>query len=82
MDEPGCYNCQYGREETRGAVFARDRSDGWGTCRRRAPVVAVVSAPERAAFLQGAFPRVRMDDWCGEYQGRALRTEGYAGFDD
>jgi len=32
-----CSNCQFGLEEPRGTVFARDRGPGWGTCRRNAP---------------------------------------------
>jgi hypothetical protein len=79
MDEPGCSNCQYGREEERGSVFARDRGPGWGTCRRNAPAVVVVPSPDRTAFSQAAFPQVREDDWCGEYQGRRNRLYGYVG---
>ncbi len=79
MEEPGCGNCQFGREEPRGSVFARDRGSGWGTCRRHAPSVVVVPSPERAAFSQAAFPRVCEDDWCGEYEGRTNRLYGYVG---
>lgn len=81
MDEPGCSNCRYGREEARGSVFASDRGAGWGSCRRNAPLVVAVPSPERTAFLQGAFPRVQADDWCGEYQGRNARISNYIGLD-
>ena len=81
MEEAGCGNCRFGREEPRGSVFARDRGAGWGTCRRNAPTVAVVPSPERPGFLQAAFPRVQSDDWCGEYQGQDTRITGYIGLD-
>jgi hypothetical protein len=81
MEEPGCDNCRFGIEEPRGSVFARDRGPGWGTCRRRAPRVVVVPSPERAAFSQTAFPRVHGNDWCGEYQSRSTRLDGYLGPD-
>ncbi len=81
FEEPGCCSCQFGREEPRGSVFARDRGPGWGTCRRRSPSVVVVPSPERAGFSQAAFPRVREDDWCGEYESLGTRVSGYIGLD-
>ena len=76
-----CGTCRYGREEARGSVFARDRGQGWGTCRRQAPAVVVIQSPERTAFSQTAFPRVRDDDWCGEYEAIVSRSGGDAGPD-
>lgn len=81
MEEAGCGNCRYGREEPRGSVFARDRGAGWGSCRRHPPIVAVVPSPERPGFLQAAYPRVQADDWCGHYQGQDIRISGYIGLD-
>jgi len=76
-----CGTCRYGTEEPRGSVFARDRGHGWGTCRKQAPAVVVIQSPERTAFSQTAFPRVRDDDWCGDYEAVVSRSGGYAGLD-
>ena len=76
-----CGTCRYGTEEPRGSVFARDRGQGWGTCRKQAPAVVVIQSPERTAFSQTAFPRVRDDDWCGDYEAVVSRSGGYAGLD-
>lgn len=81
MIELSCGSCRYGTEEPRGSVFARDRGQGWGTCRKRAPAVVVIQSPERTAFSQAAFPRVRDDDWCGDYEAIVSRSGGYAGLD-
>ena len=74
-----CGACRYGAEEPRGSVFARDRGQGWGTCRKQAPTVVVIQSPERTAFSQTAFPRVRDDDWCGDYEAVVSRCGVYAG---
>jgi len=76
-----CGTCRYGAEEPRGSVFARDRGQGWGTCRKLAPTVVVIQSPERTAFSQTAFPRVRDDDWCGDYEAVVSRSGGYVGLD-
>jgi len=76
-----CSNCQFGLEEPRGTVFARDRGPGWGTCRRNAPTVVVIQSPERTAFSQAAFPRVAEGDWCGEYAIKGERMGGYRGLE-
>jgi hypothetical protein len=81
MDGLSCSNCRFGMEEARGSVFARDRGQGWGTCRKNAPTVVVIQSPERAAFSQAAFPRVLADDWCGDYLAVSRRIGGYAGLD-
>ena len=82
MEAMCCTSCRYGMEEPRGSVFARDRGHGWGTCRRQAPAVVVIQSPERTAFSQTAFPRMREDDWCGDYEAVSSRAGGYAGLDN
>ena len=76
-----CGTCRYGTEEPRGLVFARDRGQGWWTCRKQATTVVVIQSPERTAFSQTAFPRVRDDDWCGDYAAVVSRAGGYVGLD-
>ena len=74
--------CRYGAEETRGSVFARDRGQGWGTCRKHAPAVVVIQSPSVRRFRR---PRSRAcvdDDWCGDLRWRSSRRSGgYAGLD-
>jgi hypothetical protein len=81
MDGLCCSTCRYGTEEPRGSVFARDRGQGWGTCRKHSPTVVVIQSPERTAFSQTAFPRVLDEDWCGDYLAISSRHGGYAGLD-
>jgi hypothetical protein len=81
MEGMFCTTCRYGTEEPHGSVFARDRGQGWGTCRKQAPAVVVIQSPERTAFSQTAFPRMRDDDWCGDYAAVSSRSGGYAGLD-
>lgn len=76
-----CGACRYGTEEPHGSVFACDRGQGWGTCHKQAPTVVVIQSPERTAFSQTAFPRVRDDDWCGAYEAVVSRAGGYVGLD-
>jgi hypothetical protein len=38
----------------------------WGQCRRHSPHVNPVTA--RAYVVDGVWPRVRDDDWCGEWR--------------
>ena len=81
MAGTSCPNCRFGAEEPRGSVFARDCGQGWGTCRMQAPAVVMIQSPERTAFSQTAVPRVRDDDWCGDYEAVVTRGGGYAGLD-
>ena len=81
MEGQFCSTCRFGIVEPRGSVFARDRGQGWGTCRKHAPAVVVIPSPERAAFSQTAFPRVLEDDWCGDYEAVTARSGIYAGLD-
>ena len=48
--------------------FGDELSDGYGQCRRHAPVV-VSGDDERVRTSM--WPAAHSDDWCGEYQAKA-----------
>ncbi|MGE5171109.1 MAG: hypothetical protein ACM3JC_12165 [Rudaea sp.] len=57
-----CVACQfYDRDEARSA----DKGVRWGKCRRGVPIVHPVSA--KSYMVEGIWPHVRDDDWCGEW---------------
>jgi hypothetical protein len=57
-----CVACQfYDRNDT----HAQDKGVRWGKCRRTGPVVHPVNA--KAYMVEGVWPHVRDDDWCGEW---------------
>ena len=58
-----CVACQY--YERSEATQGESRAVGWGKCRRNVPVVHPVSA--KAYMVEGIWPHVRDDDWCGEW---------------
>jgi hypothetical protein len=49
-----CKNCRF---------YRRDTKDGFGVCRRRAPVVTLTHTPPLTMF-----PDVADGVWCGEWQ--------------
>jgi hypothetical protein len=57
-----CVACQY---YERNNDKAEDKGVRWGQCRRNVPVVHPVSA--KAYMVEGIWPHVRDDDWCGEW---------------
>jgi len=64
-----CVACQfYDRNDTN----VEDKGVRWGKCRRNVPMVHPVSA--KAYMVEGIWPHVRDDDWCGEWT--ALRRRG------
>jgi hypothetical protein len=48
-----------------------------GLCRRAPPVLSPINP--KAYFIEGVWPTVRDDDWCGEWKVIARRTEARAG---
>lgn len=54
--------------------------EGFGECRRRAPVGPVNYGVKRGEIKEttiiSAFPPVAVDDWCGEFEASEKRTEG------
>ena len=70
-----CVACQfYDRNDAR----VEDKGVRWGKCRRTGPIVNPVSA--KAYMVEGIWPSVRDDDWCGEWvaakrKGDAVSTD-------
>ena len=62
-----CVACQhYDRNE----ADSDDKNVRWGKCRRTGPIVHPLSA--KAYMVEGVWPHVRDDDWCGEWALSAL----------
>jgi hypothetical protein len=59
-----CINCQY--YDRRHARPLDGKAPLWGQCRRHAPHLNPVTA--KAYVIEGVWPLVRDDDWCGEYE--------------
>jgi hypothetical protein len=57
-----CVACQfYDRHDP----HVEDKGVRWGQCRRSGPMVHPVSA--KTYMVEGIWPHVRDDDWCGEW---------------
>jgi hypothetical protein len=66
-----CLTCQYfDRHDTR---HGDGKSIQWGQCRRNAPSLNTLNA--KPHMIEGVWPHVRGDDWCGEYKGLAKRLD-------
>ena len=61
-----CIGCQF-----------YDRQNGsqggsqWGQCRRAAPMLHPIN--QKSFMIEGVWPHVRDDDWCGEWKALAVR---------
>ena len=62
-----CLTCQY--YDRRNATPADGKGPMWGQCRRTAPRLHPVNA--KSYMIEGVWPHVRDDDWCGEWKGAA-----------
>lgn len=58
-----CVNCQY--YDRRRARPTDGKAPMWGQCRRHSPHLNPVTA--KAYVVEGVWPLVRDDDWCGEW---------------
>ena len=59
-----CVDCQY--YDRRNAKPNDGRATMWGQCRRHSPHLNPVTA--KAYVVEGVWPLVRDDDWCGEWR--------------
>jgi hypothetical protein len=59
-----CVNCQYYDRKRAGPVDGK--APMWGQCRRHSPHLNPVTA--KAYVVEGVWPLVRDDDWCGEWR--------------
>ena len=58
-----CVNCQF--YDRKPARTTDGRSTMWGQCRRHSPQLNPQTA--KAYVVEGVWPTVRDDDWCGEW---------------
>ena len=64
-----CVACQhYDRDDAQ----ASDKGTRWGKCRRNGPIIHPLSA--KAYMVEGIWPHVRDDDWCGEWKSSLRRS--------
>ena len=61
-----CLNCQYYDRRSERSNDGR-ATVMWGQCRRHSPQMNPVTAT-KAYLVEGAWPLVRDDDWCGEWR--------------
>jgi hypothetical protein len=59
-----CVNCQY--YDRRRARPTDGKVPMWGQCRKHSPHLNPVTA--KAYVVEGVWPLVRDDDWCGEWR--------------
>ena len=59
---PKCVACQF---YDRNDAQPDDKGVRWGKCRRTGPIIHPLSA--KAYMVEGVWPHVRDDDWCGEW---------------
>lgn len=57
-----CVACQF---YDRNDADAEEQGVRWGKCRRTGPIVHPLSA--KTYMVEGVWPHVRDDDWCGEW---------------
>ena len=62
-----CQNCQY--YDRHGGTGAAGKSTNGGQCRRHAPQLSPNSA--KNYLIEGVWPTVRDEDWCGEFRASA-----------
>jgi hypothetical protein len=61
----GChfYDRQLNQSDARGIQ--------WGQCRRTAPMLHPIN--QKSFMIEGVWPHVRDDDWCGEWKAAGIR---------
>ena len=64
-----CQNCQY--YDRHGGNGAGGKSTNGGQCRRHAPQLSPNSA--KNYLIEGVWPTVRDEDWCGEFKAAGQR---------
>jgi hypothetical protein len=70
-----CVHCQFYDRKSARASDARGLQ--WGLCRREPPQLNPVNA--KMHTIEGVWPTVRDDDWCGQWQAQRRRNGEAAG---
>ena len=66
-----CVTCQF--YDRRNAGPSEAKGPSWGQCRRAAPMLHPVNV--KSYMIEGVWPHVRDDDWCGEWKGMVRRAD-------
>ncbi len=66
-----CMSCQY--YDRKHAKASTGGAPQWGQCRRSSPMLNPVNA--KSYMIEGVWPTVRDDDWCGEWKLLARRVD-------
>ena len=66
-----CVGCQYYDRQVGKQTDARGVQ--WGQCRRSAPALHPIN--QKSYMIEGVWPHVRDDDWCGEWKVASRRPE-------
>ena len=69
-----CIGCQY--YDRQNGKQTETRGTQWGQCRRAAPMLHPIN--QKSYMIEGVWPHVRDDDWCGEWKLAARRTDSRA----
>jgi len=72
VDVEKCMSCQY--YDRKHAKPSAGGVQQWGQCRRSAPMLNPINA--KSYMIEGVWPTVRDDDWCGEWKLLARRVDG------
>lgn len=70
-DVDKCIGCQHYDRQLAKPGDAKGMQ--WGQCRRSAPMLHPINA--KSYMIEGVWPHVRDDDWCGEWKAMARRLE-------
>ena len=66
-----CAGCQFYDRQT--GKQTDSRGVQWGQCRRSAPMLHPIN--QKSYMIEGVWPHVRDDDWCGEWKSAGRRAE-------
>ncbi len=66
-----CLACQFYDRQL--AKPSDAKGTQWGQCRKNAPMLHPINA--KSYMIEGVWPHVRDDDWCGEWKQGARRPE-------
>ena len=66
-----CTGCQYYDRQT--GKQTDSRGVQWGQCRRSSPMLHPIN--QKSYMIEGVWPHVRDDDWCGEWKAANRRVE-------
>ena len=66
-----CQQCQFYERNPSGG--AGGKAPGAGLCRRHAPSLSPISP--KSYMIEGVWPTVREEDWCGEFKLAARRGD-------